>query len=105
MSKLISNINNNNNVLTFDINNSNNNFKISLSNALRRTIMNDVKCYAVDTENIEIIENTGTIDNELLKSRLALIPINNELEDVNYDNVIITCKVTNNEDYIIISFI
>ena len=100
MSKLISNINNNNNVLTFDINNSNNNFKISLSNALRRTIMNDVKCYAVDTENIEIIENTGTIDNELLKSRLALIPINNELEDVNYDNIIISCKVTNNEDYI-----
>lgn len=102
MAKIISNINNNNNqTLTFNINNSDNNFKISLSNALRRTIINDINLYAIDSNKVEIIENNGTIDNELLKSRLSLIPINNELIDINYDNIIISCSIKNSEDSII----
>jgi len=101
MTKIISNINSINKKLTFDINNSDNNFKISLANALRRTIINDINLYAIDANKVEIIENNGTIDNELIKSRLALIPINNELPDINYDNIIISCSIKNSEDAII----
>ena len=54
--------------------------EVSLSNALRRTILSDIPTVVIETEPYEknqcnIIINTGRLHNEILKQRLSCIPI------------------------------
>jgi DNA-directed RNA polymerase alpha subunit len=48
---------------------------VSLANALRRTILRDIPTVAIEEQNVQIQINTGRIHNEIVKHRLACIPI------------------------------
>ena len=50
-------------------------FNVSLANAVRRTIQDNIPCYVFDTEKCKIDINTGRLHNEILKHRLQCIPI------------------------------
>ncbi len=97
----ISNFKIEDNLLSFDLNNNSKDVKISLANAIRRTIISDIYTYAINDHEITFYENSSILNNEFLKHRLTLIPINCELEDVNYDNLVISCKKTNDEENIL----
>jgi DNA-directed RNA polymerase subunit L len=88
-------------LLSFDLNNNKKDVKISLANAIRRTIISDIHTYAINEDKVIFFENSSMLNNEFLKHRLSLIPINCELEDVNYDNLLISCKKTNYEENIV----
>lgn len=63
------------------------NIDLSLANALRRTILRDIQSVVIEEDNVEIQVNTGRLHNEILKHRLACIPIhstNLELLPGNY---------------------
>lgn len=92
----ISNIKIDNESISFDLNNDSKEFKTSFANSLRRTIISDIYTYAIDDKNIIFYENTSMLNNEFLKHRLSLIPIISNLENINYDNLVISCKKTNN---------
>jgi DNA-directed RNA polymerase II subunit RPB3 len=94
----ISNLNINEDVLSFDLNNKSKDIKISLANAIRRTIISDIATYAIDEKYINFIENTSMLNNEFLAHRLTLIPIVSNLKDINYDNIIISCKKKNESE-------
>jgi len=92
----ISNLNTNNDLISFDLNNNSKELKISFANAIRRTIISDIYTYAIDAKNIIFYDNTSMLNTEFLKHRLTLIPIISNLQDINYDNITISCKKTNN---------
>ncbi len=48
-------------------------FKLSLANALRRSIINSVSTMAID--DVIIYKNTSSMYDEILASRLGLIPL------------------------------
>jgi len=76
MNSKISNISENDDVLTFTLQNTN----VSIANAIRRTLLSDIPCVVFKTipyndslVNIEI--NTTNFNNEFIKQRLSCIPI------------------------------
>jgi DNA-directed RNA polymerase subunit L len=95
----ISNLKLNNDIISFDLNSKSNDIKISLANAIRRTIISDIFVYTIDENNIDFFENTSMLNNEFLKHRLSLIPIISGLKDINYDDLIISCKKNNEGEY------
>lgn len=56
---------------------------VSLANAVRRTIQDDIPCYVFDVAKSNFEINTGRLHNEILKQRLQCIPIHSKviLED------------------------
>lgn len=97
---LINNIKIDKDVLRFDLLNKNKEIKIGLANALRRTFISNINVYAIDYESINFIENNSVLNNEFLKDRLHLIPIVSNLENINYENILIYCKKENMNEYI-----
>ena len=97
----VANISSKNNVLTFKISNVN----VSFVNALRRTMLTDIKLVVFKTtpyeENLCIIEdNTCRLNNEILKQRLSCIPIHiDDFEDI--ENLQVEVNVENTTDSII----
>lgn len=53
---------------------------VSLANALRRTIQDDIPAYVFDINKCKIDINTGRIHNEILKHRLQCIPIHSKVD-------------------------
>ena len=96
----ISNLKISDDLISFDLDNKTGDIKISLANAIRRTITSDIYVYTIDENNIEFFENTSMLNNEFLKHRLSLIPIISDLENINYENLIISCKKNNGSEYI-----
>jgi DNA-directed RNA polymerase subunit L len=96
----ISNIKTDNDLISFDLNNNLKEFKISFANAIRRTIISDIYIHAIDNKSIIFFENTSMLNNEFLKNRLTLIPLILDLKNINYDNIVISCKKTNNGENI-----
>jgi DNA-directed RNA polymerase subunit L len=92
---LISNLKIENDSVSFDLNNQTKEIKISFSNALRRTIISNVYTYTISDKSIIFFENTSMLNNEFLKHRLTLVPIVSDLKDINYENVVISCKKKN----------
>jgi DNA-directed RNA polymerase subunit L len=79
---------------------------VSLANALRRTILSDIKTTVIHTEtnkenqcNIQI--NTSRLHNEILKQRLSSIPIHEPDLSVLPGNYILEVDVKNDTDNII----
>jgi DNA-directed RNA polymerase subunit L len=93
---LINNLKINDDFISFEIKNNLNKIKNSFSNAIRRTIINDIHTYLIDYNSIVFFEDGSMLDKEFLKQRLILIPIISNT-DLNYENIIISCKI-NNED-------
>lgn len=96
----ITNLKIDNDTLSFELNNNNNDINISLANAIRRTIISDIKCYTIDEKNTNFFKNNSILNSELLKHRLILIPIISNLENINYDNLLISCNVNNDGENI-----
>lgn len=95
----VSNIEENNNILKFNISNIN----VSYINAIRRIILSDIPCaifltypYEKNLVNIEI--NTSRLNNELLKQRIGCIPIYLDIFDnkIDVDDYMIELHVKNN---------
>ena len=51
--------------------------------------------YIIDENSIKIYSNTSILDNQFLIHQLKLIQIISNLDDVDYDNLIISCKKKN----------
>ena len=94
-----------NNSISFElVNNIDTPMKIGLANAIRRTIISDVPTYCIDKSSIKFYDsyNEFTILNdEFLIDRLILIPFISDLEDIDYDNIVISCKKENMEENLI----
>ena len=99
----ITNIEENNNILKFNVSNIN----VSYVNAIRRIILSDIPCavfltypYEKNLVNIEI--NTSRLNNELLKQRIGCIPIYlNVLDDkINVEDYLIELHVKNTSNTI-----
>lgn len=95
---IISNITNTDDSISFDLNNEASEIRISLANSIRRTIISDISTYTIDDESIVFYENNSMLNNEFLKDRLILVPIISYLENINYDNLVISCKKENNDE-------
>ena len=52
---------------------------VSLANAIRRTVQDDIPVYVFDINTCKVDINTGRIHNEILKHRLQCIPIHSEV--------------------------
>jgi DNA-directed RNA polymerase II subunit RPB3 len=96
----ISNLKINNDFISFDLSNKSQKIKISLANAIRRTIISDIYTYTINDDTVVFFENSSVLNNEFLKHRLKLIPIVSNLNNVNYDNLIISCKKNNDNENI-----
>jgi DNA-directed RNA polymerase subunit L len=88
----------NNEVISFDLNNDSKEIKTSFANALRRTIISDIYTYIINNETIIFFDNTSMLNNEFLKHRLTLIPIISDLDNINYEDITITCKKKNENE-------
>ena len=53
---------------------------VSLANALRRTIQDDIPAYVFDIKTCKIDVNTGRLHNEILKHRLECIPVHSKVD-------------------------
>jgi DNA-directed RNA polymerase II subunit RPB3 len=80
---------------------------VSLANALRRAIINDIQTVVFRTETFDdnkcvITSNTGRLHNEILKQRLGCIPIHSTDLDELTDKYILEINETNDNDHIMI---
>lgn len=91
----ITNIVDNKDNISFDLNNSENDINISLANAIRRTVISDIETYAIDEKSVIFYNNNSILDNEFLKHRLTLIPIISDIKNLDYENLIFSCKENN----------
>jgi DNA-directed RNA polymerase alpha subunit len=79
---------------------------VSLANALRRTIISDIKTVVFRTTPYEqnkctVIHNTSRLNNEVVKQRLSCIPIHiNDIENFPLDQYLMEVDVENNTDTI-----
>ena len=76
------------------------NCNVSVINAIRRTILTDIDTVVIDPDNINIIKNTTQFNNEILKQRLACIPVHIKDLSKSIDNLSLEIHVHNDEDYI-----
>tara|TARA_Y100000816_G_scaffold118781_1_gene83401 strand:+ start:70 stop:1188 length:1119 start_codon:yes stop_codon:yes gene_type:complete len=106
MDPILFDLNEKDDTLKFTISNIN----VSLANAIRRVIISDIPCVVFETlphekNNSTFYVNTSKFNNEILKQRLACIPIHfNNLEiPINefIDNFMLEVDVKNNSDSII----
>ena len=86
-----------NNCIKFQLNNSKGLYKISFTNALRRILISYIKCYTFDFKDTNFIENNSLFNSEFLKSRLCLIPIISNKNNVNYQFLQVSCNKKNDK--------
>jgi DNA-directed RNA polymerase subunit L len=100
---LISNFEIEDETVKFNLNNNTEqNIKISLANAIRRTIISEISVYTIDPEKViffDKYEDDTILNQEFLIHRLTLIPLVSNL-DIDYENVVISCKKENIEENI-----
>lgn len=51
------------------------NVNIALANAIRRIVLSEIEIFGIDDKNIHFMENTSPLHNEYISHRLSLIPI------------------------------
>ena len=101
MNPKITNLDENDEILTFTLSNVN----VSIANALRRIILSDIPCVVFKTipyENskVNIEVNTTKFNNEIIKQRLSCIPIHISDKDFPIDDYIVEIDKTNNTNTI-----
>jgi DNA-directed RNA polymerase alpha subunit len=101
MNPKIENVEESNNVMRFRLSGVN----VSLSNALRRTIISDIPTVVFKTSPYEenkatIISNTSRLNNEVIKQRLSCIPIYIDDLNVPFQNLIMEVNEVNETDSI-----
>lgn len=90
----------NHDICSFDLDNTSSKIKISLANAIRRIMISNIETYIINPENTTIHENNSIYSNEFLKHRLSLIPIVSNISNLQYENIIISCKKINNDEVV-----
>lgn len=70
-----SNIETEDNTITFKLKNIDNTVPIPFANALRRIMMAEIKTVGIDKDSINIIYNKSVLNNDFIKERLSLLPI------------------------------
>ncbi len=98
---ILSNIQKKDNYISFNIKNKDDKIFTALVNAVRRTILSDIETWCIDNKQTTFFDNTSVLNNEFIAQRLSLIPIKSDLEDIDYDSVVIECKKKNEEEEII----
>ena len=95
------NIENNDDILKFELTNVN----VSIANSLRRIILSEIPCvvfktapYEESKAHIEI--NTTRMNNELIKQRLSCIPIHIKNPNIDINDLILEVDETNDTDAI-----
>ena len=101
MNPKIENVEQSDNVLRFRLSGVN----VSLSNALRRTIISDIPTVVFKTSPYEenkatIISNTSRLNNEVIKQRLSCIPIHIDDLNIPFQNLIMEVNEVNETDSI-----
>ena len=101
MNPKIENVEESNNVMRFRLSGVN----VSLSNALRRTVISDIPTVVFKTSPYEenkatIISNTSRLNNEVIKQRLSCIPIHIDDLDIPFQNLIMEVNEVNETDSI-----
>ena len=101
MDPVLTELNEKDDILKFTISNIN----VSLANAIRRIILSDIPCIVFETlphekNNSTFYVNTSKFNNEILKQRLACIPIHMDLETP-IDDYILEVDVKNDSDSVI----
>ena len=76
------------------------NLNVSLSNAIRRTILHDISTVVFEEDKIEIQKNTSRLHNEILKHRLSCIPVHSKDTEQLPNNYILEVNVKNETDNI-----
>jgi len=77
------------------------NIDLSLANALRRTILRDIPTIGIEEEKVKIQVNTGRLHNEIVKHRLACIPVHStDLEQLP-ENYVLELTAKNDTENII----
>ena len=108
MDPMLKNFSEDQDVLRFTLHN----VEVCFANAIRRTILSDIPCVTIRTENHEINQcnikiNTSRLHNEILKQRLSCIPIHstrlrdNESEKALPENYSLVVDVENTTDNIL----
>lgn len=102
MDPVLIDLNEKDNILKFTISNIN----VSLANSIRRVILSDIPCVVFETLPHEknkstFYINTSKFNNEILKQRLACIPINIDDLDMPIDDYIVDVDVKNDTDSVI----
>ena len=73
----------------------------SITNGIRRTILNDYPTYAIKSEpitesDVHISTNTTSLHNEIMSHRIGMIPINiNAIDNFRVDNIQFEIDVKN----------
>ena len=99
----ISNVDEQNGVLSFTLSNVN----VSYANGLRRIIISEIPTVAIesyphDKNNVTIFTNKSRLNNELIKQRLSCVPIHiNDLEDFPYSDYVLEINKSNDSNVII----
>ena len=100
----ITNINNNELDLDFQIVNKEENeipIKVSFVNALRRTILSDIPIVTSSEIKTQFIKNSSVLNNEILAHRMYLLSvINDDFVDKNFNNIVIKLNKENKKDEI-----
>ena len=96
----ISNLKIKNDKITYELINEDGDIKISLANAIRREMISGLYLYTIDKDNVRFYENNSILDNERLKKRLSEIPILSNNNSITYDDISISCKISNEEEII-----
>jgi DNA-directed RNA polymerase subunit L len=73
-------------------------FDTHIANALRRTLEVDVKTYSIDISSVQFINTETKFNQERLTQIFSLIPILNDIPNVDYDNLILKIKVDGNSE-------
>lgn len=99
----ISNVEETNDILTFNISN----IDVCYVNGIRRVILSDIPCYVFKSQphndnNINIIINKTRLNNELIKQRMSCIPIHiDDIYNFPFENYVIELNLKNDEKEII----
>uniref|UniRef100_A0A6C0CS04 DNA-directed RNA polymerase RpoA/D/Rpb3-type domain-containing protein n=1 Tax=viral metagenome TaxID=1070528 RepID=A0A6C0CS04_9ZZZZ len=101
MNPTISNLSEENNMLTFRLSGVN----VSFANAIRRIMLSEVPCVIMkaapyESCTIDITTNTTRMNNELLKQRIACVPVHINDTTAPIDNYVIEVDKTNESDVI-----
>lgn len=89
-----------NDILSFTLSNTN----VSIANSIRRTILSEIdlivfKPFPYENENCTFYQNTTRLNNEILKQRLACIPIHiKDIQTFPINNYILVVKKENSTD-------
>lgn len=85
------------NILHFTLKNAD----VCIANALRRTVIGNIKAVVIAKENCSITTNTSRFNNEIIKQRLACIPVCLTPDEEDIKTITLQLTKTNNTSHVV----